>query len=75
MAEAAVMEAAAEEFEARDEYKPLLQPLQSAQQRTEEYVSKHSHLSGSKHSLKDHTSTYENTPHHVSPCASVCEEQ
>ncbi|XP_056629335.1 uncharacterized protein LOC130440302 [Triplophysa dalaica] len=74
-AEAAVMEAAAEEFEAREEYKPLLQPLQGAQQRTEEYVSKHSHLSGSKILLKEHSSTHEKTSHHVSSCASVCEER
>ncbi|KAA0708108.1 Collagen alpha-1(II) chain [Triplophysa tibetana] len=69
------MEAAAEEFEAKEEYKQLLQPLQSAKQGTEEYVSKHSHLSGSKLSLKEHSSTHEKTPHHASSCASVCEER
>ncbi|XP_060761029.1 uncharacterized protein LOC132870982 [Neoarius graeffei] len=73
MAEAAVMEAAAVDFE--DECRsrgPELLPRQSAERRTEEYVERHSHLSGSSHSLEDLHSCEEQIPLNPSAYVSVC---
>lgn len=67
MAEAAVMEAV-------DEHRPLLQSVQTAQQRTEEYVNRHSHHSDSTHSHQETSSRKVKTPHNFSPI-SQCEGQ
>lgn len=72
-AEAAVMEAAAADFEATNDNRTQLMPMQSAQQCMEECISRHSSLSGSMHLLKDSRDEY--MPRDYSPHASVCEER
>lgn len=75
MAEATVMEAAAADFKAKEEQRPLPQPVRSAQQRTEEYVDRHSHLRGSRHSLKETSSKDEKNTCNANPYVSVWERK